>query len=89
MTGLAVTSVAVGCVLAFILVRRGRPLLVLAGILMLISLTLYSSFTPANLHPGDGVGFILLSYLIAPTAATGLVGGAIFAWLLRDRTRAT
>ncbi|MEO9574003.1 MAG: hypothetical protein ABJ263_14895 [Tateyamaria sp.] len=87
MMPVALATLLVGIVSGFTLARRFRLRTLVALVLGPIALIVFVSWTPADMLPGDGYAMVVAAYLIAPPLAAGLFGGAVFAWLFRNRTK--
>ncbi len=87
MIPIALATLLVGIVTGFALARRFMLRVLVALVLGLIGLILLVSWAPAEALPGDGYAMVVAAYLIAPPLAAGLFGGAVFAWLFRNRTK--
>ena len=87
MMPIALATLLVGIVAGFTLARRFMLRTLIALVLGLIALIMFVSWTPAAALPGDGYAIVVAAYLIAPPLAAGLFGGAVFAWLFRNRTK--
>ena len=84
---IALATLLIGIAAGFTLARRFMLRTLVILLLGLIGLITFVSWTPAEALPGDGYAVVVAAYLVAPPLAAGLFGGAVFAWLFRNRTK--
>ncbi|MEP1587686.1 MAG: hypothetical protein ABJR46_17485 [Tateyamaria sp.] len=89
MTLIAVTSLFIGICVGFVLARRFALRTLVGLILGLVALIALAALAPTDSLPGDGRAVLIVAFLIAPPMASGMFGGAVIAWLFRDRTTRT
>lgn len=89
MMAIALAALCVGIATGFTLARRFLLRTLVGLILGLVALCILVARTPADALPGDGAAVLVVAYLIAPPLASGLFGGAVFAWLFRSRAKPT
>lgn len=89
MTGIAVAALCVGAAAGFLLARRFFLRTLVALMLGLVALVLFVANSPAQNLPGEGHVIVIAAYLGAVPMAAGLLGGAVLAWLFRNRTKVT
>ena len=87
MMPIALATLLIGIAAGFTLARQFMLRTLLGLLLGLIALIVFVSWSPSEALPGDGYAIVVAAYLIAPPMAAGLFGGAVFAWLLRNRTK--
>ncbi|WP_299164868.1 hypothetical protein [uncultured Tateyamaria sp.] len=81
MTAIAIACVIIGCAVGYVMARRYMVRLLVALILALIAAFLFVLNAPHDALPGDGYAAVVVSLLMAPPMVSGLIGGAIVAWL--------
>jgi len=84
---IALTALGIGCVTGWALASRFMLRTLAFVLVCLVSLVVAINAVPATALPGQGFAAIIAAYLVAPPMAAGLVGGAIFRWLLRSRAK--
>lgn len=83
---IALAALFIGICSGFVLARRVLLRTLVGLILGLIALIIIVARTPTDSLPGEGFAILIAAFLIAPPMASGLFGGAVIAWLVRDRT---
>lgn len=85
------TSLAIAALLGFVLGLTRRFLTVLALVLGLGLVFAYASWAPRSGAAADHhFYYAVLSFLVLPQAAAGLLGGTLIGWLVaRQRARKT
>ncbi|WP_415402494.1 hypothetical protein [Tateyamaria sp. SN3-11] len=85
----AIAALLMGCAAGYAMARAHMVRLLAAAVCGLAALFLLVLRVPLDGLPGDGYALTIVALLMAPPMAAGLIGGAVFAWLMRRHAKAT